>query len=124
MYFEDIYNKIRPLWKKRYFLGDVKNTKTYIKNLADDWEEIDYLVSYREEKKHSAWEKMMLFVMYQTLTEYSLEQSTLGKQTIDLDEIPIARIEEKYRENLQFEGNEEYLKKYKGFKNPQIAKEP
>ena len=31
---------------------------------------------------------------------------------------PISRFEKKYLENLHYEGNEKYLKKYKGFQNP------
>ncbi len=120
MYFENIYHNIKPLWKKLYSLGDVNETETYIANLANDWEEIDFLVSHKLKEKYNEWEKMMLFIMYQVLTEYGLEQYELSKEIIDIDDIPLERFEKKYLDNLHYEGNEEYLKEYKGLKKLRI----
>ncbi len=117
MYFEDIYSKIRPLWKESYSLNDIEITETYIKSLSKDWEDIDFLVDAKiENGEYGEWEGFMAFVMYQIITEYGIEQHKLGKETINTDDVPITRFENKYLENLQYEGNEDYLKEYEGLK--------
>ena len=87
MYFEYIFNKISLLWKKSYTLYNAENTKTYIEDLANDWEKIDHLVSYEEKGNYNDWEKMMLFIMYQVITEYGIEQYKLGKQIVNINDI-------------------------------------
>lgn len=118
MYFEDIFNRIRPLWKKIYINVDYNKDLTFEEDfIGYDWHQIENVLRTNKDK-YSVWELMMSFIMMQVIADYSKEQFSLGKQTIDLDEIPITRFEAKYHKNLRYEGNEEYLKKYKGFKDP------
>lgn len=119
MYFEDIYDKIRPLWKDSFSLEDIEETETYVESIRRNYNEIDNKLSI---DNYSWWEFSILFTMYQTLTVFALEKWKKEKSGIlFFDEIPVTLFEEYFRKNLEpedeFEGNEEYLKEYKGFKN-------
>ena len=116
MYFEDIYNRIRPFWKKTYINVDYDKDLTFEEDyIGYDWHQIDFILNTNKEK-YDVWDSMMLFIMLQVIVEYSKIQFKLGKQIIDIDEISISRFEKRYLENLRYEGNEKYLKKYKGLK--------
>ncbi|WP_303850059.1 hypothetical protein [Apibacter mensalis] len=60
---------------------------------------------------------MLTFTMYGTLTDWGLKYLKEGKEYLNIEDIPIEEFEKDYLENLEFEGNEEYLAKYKGLKS-------
>ena len=118
MYFEDLYNKIRPLWKDNFSLEAIDETETYVKDIADNWNKISDITHFLEKNKYTEWERMLDFTMYQALTAFALNKWEKEKSDIlYFDEIPITLFEEYFRKNIEAEGNEEYLKEYKGFKN-------
>ncbi|MBP2834247.1 hypothetical protein J8281_18770 [Aquimarina sp. U1-2] len=119
MYFEDIYNKVAPLWKKEFSLNGIEETETYIDDIRKNYDKVDRIVDFTEKEKYTVWESMLTFTMYRTLTRFALSKWKEEKQQmIYLDEILMSHFEKHYEENLREEGNEEYLKQYKGFKNP------
>ena len=122
MHFEDIYQKIEPFWKREFSLEGIDETETYIKDILKNYNEIESIVDFSRKKDFTAWESMLVFTMYQVLTAFALEKQKKEKSGIlYFDEIPITLFEEYFRKNLEsedeFEGYEEYLKEYKGFKN-------
>lgn len=121
MYFEDIYNKIRPLWKETFSLEGIEKTKSYIEDIKQDYDKVEDIVDFSDKENYTEWESMLSFTMYQALTAFGLEKWRKEKaKALNFSEIPIALFEEYFKNNLEpedkFEGNEEYLKKYKGFK--------
>jgi len=123
MYFEDIYKKIRSLWKETFSLEGAEKTKTYIEDIKIDFDRVEEIVDFSDKENYTEWESMLSFTMYQTLTAFALEKWRKEKaKTLSFSEIPITLFEEYFRKNMEpedeFEGNPEYLKKYKGFKNP------
>lgn len=120
MYFEELYNKIRSLWKDSFSLKDINETETYVKDIAHNWDEISNITHFLENKKYTEWHRMLDFTMYQALTAFALNKWKSEKaEVMYFDEIPITLFEEYFRKNLQADGNEEYLKKYKGFRKKQ-----
>jgi hypothetical protein len=125
MYFEDIYNKIRPLWKESFSLSNIDETETYIKDIRQEYNRIEDIIDFREKEKYTEWESMLCFTMYQTLTAFGLEKwNKENSKELIFSEIPISKFEEYFRKNMEpedeFEGNEEYLKQYKGFRKEVI----
>ena len=116
-YFEDIFEPIKKLWKGVYYLPDKENGKTFIVSIRKDYNEVEYVVDFKDKKKYTWWESMLFFTMYGTLTDWGLKYLSEGKEYLNIDEIPIEDFEKDYLENLKFEGNEEYLAKYKGLKS-------
>ena len=115
MYFDDIFNRIKPLWKDRYEIGDLVINETFARSLADDWENNhDRMQLARGTKDFNEWDSMMLFVIYQVLTEYAIDQFKKNELEIVIGEIPFELFERKFLKNLQFDGNEVYLRNYKG----------
>lgn len=116
-YFEDIFMDIIILWKSEYYLEAGNKTPTYIKSLGIDFDDIEYTVEIENlGKKYNVWHFMMLFTTYQVLTEVGLEYLKKGKTKLLIEDIPIADFEKQFLDNLKFEGNEKFLKKYKGLK--------
>ncbi len=116
MNFEDIFYKVRPVWKDSYLIDDIAINKTFSKEIAKDFDKNNDI--FEDSKAiYSEWDSMMLFVMYQILTEYSLEQFYNNRFEINVEEIPLQRFESKYFENLQSEGNEDYFLNYKRFRS-------
>lgn len=118
MYFDDIYNKVAPLWKRDYSLKGIEETETHIEDISNEWNRLDNELS---EKNYSWWEFSMLYAIYQVLSDFG--EKKYEKEKVDsftFDEVPITLFEKKFRENMEpedeFEGNEEYLKQYKGFR--------
>ncbi len=123
MYFEDIYDKIRPLWKESFSLNNIDETETYIEDIRQEYNRVENIIDFKEKEKYTQWESMLVFTMYQTLTAFSINKWNKEKvKFINISEVPITLFEKSFRENMEpedeFEGNEEYLKQYKGFKNP------
>lgn len=121
MYFEDIYNKIRPLWKESFSLKNLNETETYVEDIRQEYNRIEDIVDFSDKKNHTEWESMLIFTMYQTLTAFAISKWNKEKvKSININDIPITLFEEYFRKNMEpedeFEGNEEYLKQYKGFK--------
>jgi hypothetical protein len=121
MYFEDIYNKVEPLWKREFLLQGIEETETYVEDIRQEHNRVESIIDFEEKKKYTEWESMLVFTMYQTLTAFAINKWNKEKvKFINIDEIPITLFEKKFRENMEpedeFEGNEEYLKQYKGLK--------
>jgi hypothetical protein len=122
MYFEDVYFKISPFWKISFTLENIEQTKSYVESIRRNYNEIEYIVDFKNKKNFTEWERMLVFTMYQTLTAFALKKWEKEKSEIlYFREIPITLFEEYYRKNMEpedeFEGNLEYLNQYKGFKN-------
>ena len=121
MYFEDIYNKVEPLWKREFSLEGIEETETYIKDIMYDYNRVEDTVDFTDKQKFSLWESMLVFTMYKALSDFGERKYNKEKANIlYFNEIPLEMFEDYYRENLQAEGNEEYLKKYKGFRKEVI----
>ena len=116
-YFEDIFYSVKKLWKGIYKIENVEKTETYIESIGEDYNIVEYIVDFKDKKKYTWWESMLFFTMYGTLTDWGLKYLSEGKEYLNIDEIPIEEFEKDYLENLKFEGNEEYLAKYKGLKS-------
>lgn len=122
MYFEDIYNKIRPYWKDSFSLEGIEETETYILSIKKNYTEIEYLVDYKYSNNFTEWESMLVFTMYQALTEYAIKKWKMNNriEEIQISEIDLTTFEEFFRKNLEpeneAEGSPEYLKAYKGLK--------
>jgi len=118
MYFDDIYNKIKPLWEQEFSLEGIEETETYIESIRQNYNQLDDELS---EQEYSWWDFAMLFAIYQTLTAFAISKWDKEKvKSISINDIPITLFEEYFRKNMEpedeFEGNEEYLKKYKGLR--------
>ncbi len=118
MYFEDIYIKVEPLWKREFSLKGIEGTETYVESIKKNYNDLENSSSLDH---NSWWEFAMLFTIYQTLTAFALEKWNKEKAaTLSFDEIPITLFEEFFKRNLepedQAEGNPEYLAKYKGLR--------
>jgi len=121
MYFEDIYEKVKPLWRKRFSLDGLEKTETYITAIADNWNEVSHITQLNADGKYTEWERMLDFTMYQTLTDFAIKKWKSDKETIlYFDEVPVYKFEQFYRKNLEAEGNEEFLRQYKGIKNRKL----
>ena len=116
-YFEDIFEPIKKLWKGVYYLPNNKNTETAVEVIWGEYDRIENIVRFQNKKKYDVWQLMLTFTMYGTLTDWGLKYLSEGKEYLNIDEIPIEDFEKDYLENLKFEGNEEYLAKYKGLKS-------
>lgn len=122
MYFNEIYNKIRPLWKESYSLDGLDITETYVKDIKQEYNRIETLVDFSQKGKYSEWESMLVFTMYQTLTAFAIRKWNYEKvDLININDIPITVFEEYFRKNMEpegeFEGNEEFFNKYKGLRD-------
>lgn len=116
-YFEDIFYPVKALWKGVYYLPDKENETTFIVSIREDYREVEYIVDFRNKKKYTWWESMLFFTMYGTLTDAGLQYLKEGKEYLNIEDIPIEDFERDYLSNLEEEGNEEYLAKYKGLKS-------
>ena len=98
MYFEDIYNKIEPLWKREFSLKGIEETETYIKDIKQDYNKVECIVDFEEKEKYTEWESMLIFTMYQTLTAFSINKWNKEKiKSINIGEVPITLFEEYFR---------------------------
>lgn len=115
MYFNEIYNKIYLLWKKRYRLSYGNSQKTFVPSISAEYRRVSYLIDFEYKHLYSEWESMLVFTMFGTLTDkgiFYLDKNT--SKYLNIDEISIEEFERYYLDNLKEEGNEEYLSKYKG----------
>lgn len=122
MYFDDIYDKIEPLWKRKFSLDGIEETETYVEDIRQEYNRIENVVDFSDKKNYTEWESMLVFTMYQTLTAFAIDKRIKEKvEFINISEVPITLFEEYFKKNMEpedeFEGNEEYLKKYKGLKS-------
>ncbi|MXP05585.1 MULTISPECIES: hypothetical protein [unclassified Apibacter] len=116
-YFEDIFEPIKKLWKGVYYLPNKENGETFVVTLREDYREVDYRTQFENKDNYNEWDFMMVFTMYGTLTDWGLKYLSEGKEYLNIDEIPIEEFEKDYLYNLEEEGNENYLAKYKGLKS-------
>lgn len=119
MYFQDIYNKIRPFWKESFSLDNI--SETYVSSIKENYNDIEYIVEHKCSDDYTTWESMLVFTMYKALTEYAIRKwKEEGVNKILVSDIPIHTFEEYYRRNLEpedeCEGSPEFLEKYKGLK--------
>jgi hypothetical protein len=91
--------------------------KTHCKNLAEDYNKGYDIIKFKNKNLYNEWDSMLFFCMYQTLTDVALKCFENGTKQINVDKIQIEIFEENFRKNLTSEGNEIYLKMYKGIKS-------
>lgn len=119
MYFEDIYNKLKKYWRESFNLDKVDDTETYVQDIMENYQEIEYIVNYIHKEDFTEWERMLAFTMYQALTVYAIDRWEKKKiKTFFIKEVPIEFFEHYFKKNLEETGNESFLIKYKGFKYP------
>lgn len=121
MYFESIYNKIRPYWKDSFSLDKISETETYVSSIKENYNEIEYLVDNQCSDDFSEEESMLVFTMYQALTAHAIDRwKAEGVNEILFSDIPITVFEEYFRKNLEPEdgcdGSPYYLEQYQGLK--------
>ncbi len=129
VYFEDVYNKIRPLWKKKYSLKDVCEDKIEYDDWTEFWdticpEELNnefYRLAeklyYTEKEKFTPWDKKMLIAMYEAMKDYAIHKcDKQNAQSFSIDEIPVYEFEKYFYKNLQEDEDKDFIKKYKGMK--------
>lgn len=112
-HFEDVFFRIQPLWQPHYPLTYGNQAKTFIESLSADYDKIDFIVGYKK-RGYDGWDDMMVFVMYQVLTQWGLDLLAQERDILAIDDIPLEAFERQYKENLEYEGNERYLARYKG----------
>ena len=116
MYFEDIYTIVRPLWKDEFSLLQIEETETYVNDIAKNWNEVEFDIE-KNNRSTALWEGMLSFTMYQALTATAIKKWKEQKaKNLNFNEISKNTLEEYFRKNLYEEGNEEFLKKYKGMR--------
>ena len=127
-YFEDVFNKIIVLWKEEYRFSTKKDTTTAISTLANDFLEIDWYIMEECPKLYGNMDAVMLFIIYQVLTDFALEIDK-SKKLINIKEIPINRFEKQFISNFECLKNgdhhemyEEFRKEYQGYRNPAFSK--
>jgi hypothetical protein len=113
MYFEDIFNRSIILWKEQYSLKNYKSES--VPAIASDFTKIDRYVDHEVEKPFNGWEKVMIFIIYQVLTDFALNMSK-HKEFIDIRDIPVMAFEEQWVTNFTILKDEEFNDIYKGFK--------
>jgi hypothetical protein len=116
-YFEDIFRNIEQLWARKFYLEYGNKSKTYILSIGDDYGKVEDIVNIGYKTTYDDWDRMLVFVMYSKLTDYGLSKLLTGTRTLNIEEIPLESFEEEYFINLNYDGNELYLQKYKGLKN-------
>ena len=121
MYFNDVYEKIKPLWKQEFSLKGIEDTKTFVEDIRQEHNRIENNIDFKEKEKFTEWESMLVYTMYQTLTAFAIKKWDIEKvNVININDIPITLFEQYFRKNMEaedeFEGNYEYLKKYKGLR--------
>ena len=109
------------MWERSFTLEGVEPSSTYVESIRKNYSKIGY--KSQKNEVYSWWKFAMIFTMYQILTAYALERWRNEKlDIITLDEIPVQLFEKQFLKNMEpedeFEGNDEYLIRYKGFKNP------
>jgi len=103
MYFEEIFEEIRPLLKEVYYLENAVEVKDRCKkcsrytfpDIEENHKEVKNIVSSPNQvNKYSIWGKFLISPLFQAIEQYAIEQYVLKKKKeIHLDEIPIALFE-------------------------------
>ena len=135
MYFEDLFDKIRPLWKDVYNLENYidlgYNDEISIDDIREEWEKIEEVIDFYKKDKYNHWDRTMNYIIYQVLSDYAERKRKEGIREIYFDEIPIEMFEKKLRENYKINKNcpkillntcQNFQKIYKGFKNKKLSK--
>ena len=107
MYFEDIFEEIRPLLKEVYYLGNAieveyKCEGCFVYNFPEINENLDkaeYIVEDSpQSKNYSEWARDLIFPLEKALISFAHERYVFKKQKeIYLVEIPLTFIEKFYR---------------------------
>lgn len=116
-YFTEIFSKVSKLWEKTYFLEYGNRSKTYILSLGESYRKVNHIVNVEYKEKYDEWDRMLVFTMYSTLTDFGLDYLKRGTCVLNFEEVPIESFENEYLLNLRDEMNESFLKKYKGLKD-------
>ena len=69
MYFDEVFNRIHPLWKKRYRLSYGNSKKTFVPSISAEYRRLSYLIDFEYKHLYSEWESMLVFTMFSTLTD-------------------------------------------------------
>ena len=117
IYFEDIFSRVIKIWRPSYHLQYGNSYKTFIVEMAEDYRKYNWEFVPSPRNYYSSYHSMFFFTIYQVLTEYGLQYLAVGKEHLDIAEIPIEAFEAKYHENLQYDYNYKFLRYYKGFRS-------
>lgn len=123
MYFEDIFNKVKPLWDKSIFIGDFNNNDIELNELSKFYE--NYIEDSHLQKEYSAYEhwcELINWSIYVVLSTEGEKLAKKGKTHININEFFIELFEKRFRDDLQADSWEKERKEYKGFMNPLIQK--
>lgn len=115
MNFNEIFNRVKPLWKSKYRLSYGNKRKSFIPSISAEYRRVSNLVDVEYRHNFTEWESMLVFTMFSNLTEkglFYLEKK--HNKYLNIDEISIEQFEKKYLENLKEEGNEDFLDQYEG----------
>lgn len=123
MYFEDIYDKVSPLWKREFSLEGILDTKTYVEDIRSDFNKIERIIDLTEADSYTEWHGVLNFSMYKTLTRFALKKwKDEDAKVIFFEDVPITSFEEVFRKSFEpedeYEGNIDFLKQYEGFREP------
>jgi hypothetical protein len=53
MYFEDIYSKVEPLWKREFLLQGIEETETYVEDIRQEHNRVERIIDFEEKKKYT-----------------------------------------------------------------------
>jgi hypothetical protein len=118
MYFEDVFYTVISLWKNEFSLKGIESTQTYFEDIAANWIDIKDQSESQDCNAFSDWKHIMIFSIYQTLTQYGLDKCAVSNDLeMKFSEVPIELFEKNFRKNLRYVRNRKFFKKYKGFRS-------
>jgi hypothetical protein len=126
-YFEDIFNTIIVLWKETYLFSKDKDTENMIFSISEDFRALDWHYMEENKKKYNDWERVMVFIIYQVITDFALNLDKTERY-FNLKDIPMDLFEKQWIYNFyklqtmgEAEEYEEFKANYKGFKTLMLS---
>jgi len=132
VYFEEVFHKIYPLWKKNYSMEDTCEDKVEMEDWKAVWDricpeelnnEFNRLAEklyYTEKEKYTPWDIKMLLAMYEAMRDYAKNKGDKeDARFFSIDEIPMEVFEKYFFKILREDDDKEFIKKYKGMKMQQ-----
>jgi hypothetical protein len=111
MTFDDIYNRIIPLWGDKVSIEEgefIKDSGILFRGLSEKWDKIEKQVGYED-----TFGDLMVWTMFQVFHEHAKQSFSKGVFSFNPTDIDIKLIESKFYENLQDKGWEKELSQYK-----------
>ena len=127
IFFEEIFDKVIVLWKEKYYFSQRKDTAGAICSVKIDFKEIICYTEEKYAKKFNDWEKVMVFIIAQVITDYSFQLLEKNKRCLNIKRITMCAFEKQWIENFIYlkrwnlKEFEEFKKCYQGFKDKKNA---